>query len=98
MNPTQSGESETASRCSPESGATVPPLLLLGGTVFTADPHDSMADAVAIKGDRIVSVGPVEEVRRLHHGGTELDLEGRLVLPGFIDAHNHLWSSIAKGA
>ncbi len=67
----------------------MPPLLLLGGTVFTADPHDSMADAVAIKGDRIVSVGPVEEVRRLHPGGTELDLEGRLVLPGFIDAHNH---------
>ena len=64
---------------------------LLNGVVYTADGTHTVAQAVAVGGDgRIVAVGSDDEVRRLCGPATRLiDLEGRLVLPGFIDSHAH---------
>ncbi len=68
-----------------------PDLLLTGGTIHTVDAHDRTATAVAIKDGRIVGVGLDDEMRALAGmGTTEEPLDGRIVIPGIVDAHNHL--------
>jgi putative selenium metabolism protein SsnA len=53
--------------------------------------------AVAWSGDRIVAVGPVEEVRAAHPGAATLDAGGGLVLPGLVNLHHHFYSALARG-
>lgn len=68
-----------------------PDLILFGGTVVTVDPAFSVAEAVAVTGDRIAAVGASDDIRRLAGGATRLvDLRGRAVIPGLIDAHAHM--------
>lgn len=65
-------------------------LVLLNGKVFTVDPAQPWAQAVAIRGNRFVMVGSDEQARKLVGSDTQaIDLQGRLVLPGFNDAHLH---------
>ncbi|MEP7060427.1 MAG: amidohydrolase [Actinomycetota bacterium] len=65
------------------------PLLIREGTVFTARPRDPWTDALVIQGSRIVGVGAAGELATRFPAAVTLDVEGRTVLPGFIDAHNH---------
>ncbi len=65
-------------------------LLLKNATFLTMDDANPLAEAVGIRGDRIVWVGDAEQARDLTHVGRELDLGGATVVPGFNDAHNHL--------
>jgi predicted amidohydrolase YtcJ len=66
-------------------------LVLRGGPVITVDPQDRVASAVAIAGNRIVAVGSEQDIGRFVGPGTRLvDLEGRALLPGFIDSHSHV--------
>lgn len=63
------------------------------GTVLTVNAEFSEAEAIAIRGNRILAVGTDGEVRAV--AGTEakiVDLGGKTVLPGFIDAHTHVVS------
>lgn len=70
-------------------------LILLNGKVFTADSENSFAEALAAKDGRILKVGSSMEIERLKGESTEvIDLDGKLVLPGFIDSHEHC---IARG-
>jgi len=70
-------------------------LRLVGGTVVDGTGAAPLEDAeVAVSGDRIVYVGP----RRTDAPGREIDLRGRWVLPGFIDAHVHLVMSTSVDA
>src|SRR5688572_29908982 len=73
------------------SSATAPAdLVLTGAAVYTMDPARSWAQAVAVRGGRIVFVGSAEGARAYTGPGTRvLDLAGRMVLPGFHDAHIH---------
>ncbi|OGD16429.1 MAG: amidohydrolase [Candidatus Aminicenantes bacterium RBG_16_63_14] len=65
-------------------------LALVNGKVWTGDPGRPWAEAVAVRGDKIFAVGTTEEVRKLAPAGTKLvDLDGSLILPGFIDSHTH---------
>jgi predicted amidohydrolase YtcJ len=65
-------------------------LAFVGGVVHRVDAVGSVARALAVRGDRIVAVGTDEEVRAYVGPGTEVvDLAGRMVLPGFQDAHVH---------
>ncbi len=65
-------------------------LVLLNGTVWTVNPSQPWAEAVAVKGDRILEVGSSQAIRKLASARTEIiDLKGDLVLPGFIDSHTH---------
>ncbi len=67
-----------------------PSLILHSGKVVTVDREFSIAEAVAISGDRITAVGKNGEVRSLAASNTRLvDLEGKTVLPGLIDTHTH---------
>ncbi len=65
-------------------------LVLTGADVYTVDAARRWARAVALRGDRIVAVGTDDEVRDLIGPSTELrHLPGRMVVPGFQDAHIH---------
>jgi predicted amidohydrolase YtcJ len=64
-------------------------LALVNGRVYTADPHGGWASAVGVSGGRIVAVGDDDAVLDALTDPEDIDLGGRLVLPGFIDAHNH---------
>lgn len=65
-------------------------LLLLHGRVLTVDAQDRVAQAVAIRGNRIVGVGTDAEMEALAAPNAKrLDLNGRTVTPGLIDAHVH---------
>ncbi|MBA2502676.1 MAG: amidohydrolase [Pyrinomonadaceae bacterium] len=67
-------------------------LLLVNGKIFTADPEGTIAQAVAIDNNRIVAVGTNAEVTRNYRATRTIDLKGRLVTPGFNDAHIHFAS------
>jgi len=60
------------------------------GAVYTMDPRRPWAQAVAVRGRRIVAVGSDDEVSATVGAGTRVvDLDGRMLLPGFVDAHIH---------
>jgi hypothetical protein len=67
-------------------------LILLNGRVFTARAGEPpFAGGVAITGDRIVAVGGTSALRVVAPpDAQEIDVEGRTILPGFVDAHHHL--------
>ncbi|MBK6403930.1 MAG: amidohydrolase family protein [Holophagales bacterium] len=68
-------------------------LLLTGGRVWTADPSRPWAEAVAVREGRVVFVGrDAETVKLKGPKTTTVALRGRLVTPGFEDAHLHLMS------
>ena len=64
-------------------------LLLYNGKVFTADENYSIAEAVAVDGEKIVAVGKSKDLRAKYSAAKEIDLQGKLVTPGFNDAHVH---------
>ncbi|MEZ5040437.1 MAG: amidohydrolase [Saprospiraceae bacterium] len=67
-----------------------PELILYNGNFITVDPTLPRAEAVAISHSRFVAVGTNAEIRALAGPSTRLvDLEGKTITPGFIDAHSH---------
>src|SRR5260370_33254636 len=78
-----------------QAGDLMSTILFLNGNIYTMDAARPRAQAMAIDSinGRIVAVGDNDEVRRVGGLHTELvDLRGKTVLPGFIDAHIHLLS------
>ncbi len=83
--PSQAGASPA------EGPAQIADLVLVNGTIFTGDPAQPQANAVAIKGGWIVAIGSDEAISAHVHAGTHrIDLGGRRVVPGINDAHEHL--------
>ncbi len=65
-------------------------LVLTGGVVHTVDRENSIAEAVAVSDGRILAVGSNARVNATAGAGTRrVDLGGRSLTPGFIDAHQH---------
>ncbi len=65
--------------------------VLVNGRIYTLNDTKPTATALSILGDRIMEVGTDEEVLAASAAGTQvLDLAGKTVVPGFIDAHGHL--------
>ena len=66
-------------------------LVLVNGKIYTVDTTRPTASALAVRGGKILFVGSDVEARKLgSRSATVIDLGGRTVLPGFIDAHAHL--------
>jgi len=72
--------------------------VIVNGKVITADSDDinniTIAEAIAIQGDRILAVGSNSEIRKLVADWTEvIDAKGNSVIPGMIDTHNHIYET-----
>jgi predicted amidohydrolase YtcJ len=66
-------------------------LVLRNGKIVTMDAAGTVVDAIAVTGDRILATGARSDVESLIGVDTEvIDLQGRVVLPGFIDTHVHI--------
>jgi predicted amidohydrolase YtcJ len=67
-----------------------PEFILHNANIWTVDAKQPRAQAVAISGGRLIAVGSDREILAFAAGGSrKVDLGGRTVLPGFIDAHSH---------
>ncbi len=72
------------------AAAQAPDRILYNGKILTVDQKFSTAQAIAIRGERIVAVGDNPAVRKLAGANTtQTDLKGRTVIPGLIDNHLH---------
>ncbi len=72
-------------------------LLITNANIYTVNPLQPRATALAIANDRIVAVGSDAEIDAVRLPGAQrLDMHGAFILPGMIDAHLHLlWSGLA---
>lgn len=87
------------------SGPPVPPVdaansadtLYVNGAVVTLDDARPEAEALAVKAGRILAVGSRADLERDHKGAATrvVDLGGKALLPGFIDAHSHFFSALS---
>ena len=69
----------------------VPDTVLVNGKIITVDEQFSIVEAVAITGGTFSAVGTSKEINKLAGPTTEvIDLQGRTVVPGFIDGHAHM--------
>jgi hypothetical protein len=70
-------------------------VIYFGGPIVTVDDRRPSAEAVAVRDDTIVAVGSRRDVESAHKGaGTRMvNLAGRTMVPGFIDAHGHMWGA-----
>ena len=76
---------------SPEASARQADIIFFNGKIITVDERFTIAQAVAIRGDRIVAVGTSQDITRLAGPNTRrIDLGGKSVTPGLIDNHMHL--------
>jgi len=70
--------------------------ILTNGKIVTVDERFTIAQAVAIRGDRVVAVGTNQEIGQLAGPNTRrIDLRGRTAIPGLIDNHMHLLRAAA---
>jgi predicted amidohydrolase YtcJ len=74
-------------------------IILRGGPIFTIDGPTPVAEALAIRGSEILAVGSATEVKRHYTPATEIvDLDGRAVLPGFVEPNLHVVASALAAA
>ncbi|MHA2024468.1 MAG: amidohydrolase [Candidatus Thorarchaeota archaeon] len=74
-------------------------LVVFNGNIITMDPQKPTATAIAVKSYKVLAVGEEEEVIDLIPDAKRvIDLGGKTVVPGFIDAHTHLTSAGVKAA
>jgi predicted amidohydrolase YtcJ len=67
-------------------------LIFRNGQVYTVNEQQPRAEAIAVKGSRIIFVGTNSEVKKYEGKGTRVvDLKGKTVVPGMTDSHNHLF-------
>jgi len=73
--------------------------VLLNGSVYTANDNQPWAQAVAVRGDRIVYVGSNQGARPYIGKGTRtINLKGKLLLPGFVESHIHVLMGAATSS
>jgi predicted amidohydrolase YtcJ len=71
--------------------------IVVHGRVYTENPKQPWAQAVAIRGSKIVAVGDDPEIERMRGMGTKvINAGGKLVLPGFVDCHIHFFEGSIK--
>lgn len=72
---------------------SIPDIIFLNGQVITMDPDQPQAKALAVLGEDILAVGSNDEVQALSGPETQMiDLDDKVLLPGFVDTHSHLFN------
>jgi cytosine/adenosine deaminase-related metal-dependent hydrolase len=74
-------------------------MLFTNATIITMNPtRDIITDgAVVVEGNRIVAVGKSDALQRQYYAEKVVDVQGKLLLPGFIDTHVHLAQALIRG-
>lgn len=73
-------------------------MILTDGKIFTSESSRLYVEAIAIKGNKIIAIGKNAEVEKLAGNTTKkIDLNGKTVVPGFNNAHDHLGWAISLG-
>lgn len=74
-------------------------MIISNGPVITNDPANPFVPdgAVVVQGDSIVAVGPAATIRATHPGQETIDVGGRVIMAGLINAHTHAYSAYARG-
>ena len=82
--------------CSTPEPKAAADTIYTGGDIVTVNDAQPSAEALAVKDGKIVAVGTRAEVEKAHKGAstTVVDLGGKALLPGFLDAHSHYISSL----
>jgi predicted amidohydrolase YtcJ len=77
--------------------ASTPDIILYNGTIATQNVQQPAAHAMAVAQGNILAVGSSDDILNLAGSGTEkIDLDGRLLVPGFIDTHIHFYEWALK--
>jgi 5-methylthioadenosine/S-adenosylhomocysteine deaminase len=81
------------------SGKEKVDLLVVGGSIVTMDSSRSILEdgAIAVRGERILSIGPSREIVKRYEAKRSISAKGRIVLPGLINAHNHAPMTLFRG-
>jgi len=74
-------------------------IILSGGAVLTMDAQFSLFDpgAVAVRGNEIVAVGPLDDIAAEYEAVEVVDCSGKAVMPGLINAHTHVPMTLLRG-
>ena len=73
-----------------QNSQTAGDIVVLHGRIYTLDSKQPWAEALAIRGDKIVAVGDDASIGKFRGSDTKvIDAAGQLVLPGFVDCHIH---------
>lgn len=88
-----------------ESGSAVLPsqlpknVVFKNGTIYTSNEKQDIVEAVAVKEGKIIFVGSNKDVEEFINEDTKVvDLQGRFILPGFVDNHNHIFDAKSPAA
>lgn len=73
------------------NGKTEADTLFVNGTVYTVDSAFSKTEAVAVKDGKIIATGTTAELQQQFAAKETVDLQGKFMYPGFIDAHAHFY-------
>ena len=89
---------ETAKRMTPVMGDGPADIVFHGGNIFTLDEKNPKVEALAVKREGILAVGKYADIEsKIQSGYTKIiDLEGKTLLPGFIEAHQHATNVAAQ--
>lgn len=90
-------EQPTATPKAAAEPAVVADAIYSDGDIVTMNDKQPSAESIAVKDGKIIAVGSKSEVEKAHKGSKTalIDLGGRTLLPGFIDAHSHYYSSLS---
>ncbi|MFQ5872517.1 MAG: amidohydrolase family protein [Dehalococcoidia bacterium] len=74
-------------------------IVIKNGFILTLAPDRDVIEggALAIEGDRIVGIGPAGEISRRHQATINIDARDKLVMPGLVNGHVHLGSTLSRG-
>ena len=71
-----------------------PDTILYNANVITVNPNSPKAEAIAILGEKVIAIGENDQILKLANSNTKkINIAGKTVVPGFIDAHSHPASS-----
>lgn len=66
-------------------------LLVKNGVIYTVDKNFATADAFVVKAGKIIAVGSADSLEKKYFARNVMDVQGKAVYPGFIDAHTHFY-------
>ena len=75
-------------------------MIIIGnGRMVTRDPAQPFFEngAVVLEGTKIVNVGTLDDMKAAYHDAEFIDAKGGVIMPAFINAHEHIYSSFARG-